>query len=253
MVANHTFYVYEIFTAYHHATETDCLLLLVLCHGHGTECFWITLSNLVSAIDVHQLPKSEATRHLSFDVYMLCWFDGRCRMPFDLKTPIGYLMAFALTYVMLKHVYVFASAALSFEIGCYLWVMEFIKDIKNHTNSLNATAKSRRKRWQTMERLRDSIEFHSHIKQLSIRFFDSRLSSDFNFQQFRLVRDMSNIGQPMLTALFSWSLVTNCGTLLIVQMQLVQWIEFYLVHLVQIKRKIFFIFRPYSSPASQLI
>lgn len=165
-------------------------------------------------------------------------------MPFDLKTPICYLMAFAITYVMLIHIYVFASAAISFEISCYLWVMEFIEDMKKDTNSLNETAESRRNRWQTMERLRDSIEFHSQIKQLSIRFSDSRskvtLSSDFIFQQFRLVRDVSSIGQPMLTCLFSWSLVTNCGTSLIVQMQLVQWIEFYLAHLVQIPKKYIF-------------
>lgn len=151
-----------------------------------------------------------------------------CRLPFDWKTPITYLMALAIMYVVLIHVYIFASAAISFEIGSYLWVVEFIEDIKHDTESINKIAKSRRNRWQTMQRLRDSIEFHCHIKQFSICFlnfrWNIRISTVWSwpdFTKFRLVRNVSNIGEPMLTAVFSWSLVTICGTLLIVQMQLV--------------------------------
>lgn len=97
-----------------------------------------------------------------------------CRLPFDWKTPITYLMALAIMYVVLIHVYIFASAAISFEIGSYLWVVEFIEDIKHDTESINKIAKSRRNRWQTMQRLRDSIEFHCHIKQFSICFLNFR-------------------------------------------------------------------------------
>lgn len=68
---------------------------------------------------------------------------------------------------MLAYFCTFASAAISLEIGSYLWVMEFIKDIKNDISSISKIAKSRRNQTQMLKKLFDSIQFHSHVKQLS--------------------------------------------------------------------------------------
>lgn len=61
----------------------------------------------------------------------------------------------------------FSSAILSLEIGCYLWLMELIADLKNGIRSINKTVKLRRNPWQMFKKLTNSIQLHSHLKQLS--------------------------------------------------------------------------------------
>lgn len=158
-------------------------------------------------------------------------------MPFDWKTPFGYLMALAIMYLVLMHLYMFDVAVISFEVGCYLWLMEFVKDIQNETNLFNETVKFRENRSQILKKqLCDSIQFHSQVKQLSVFFFQFyfkilinipvlNISNDcliLHFFKSRLVHDISDIAQPMFTALFGWSITTIGITLLIVQIQLVQ-------------------------------
>lgn len=95
------------------------------------------------------------------------------RLPFDLKTPIGYLIAIVMLYYVLTFIYLFAAVVVSLEIGFYLLVMESIKDIKNSIGSINETAKLKRNQSQKIEEhLRDSIQFHTIVKGLSIKFGD---------------------------------------------------------------------------------
>lgn len=68
---------------------------------------------------------------------------------------------------MLVYYCAFVAAAISLEIGSYLLVMEFINDIKCDITLFNKTTKSRRNQSQMFKQLRDSIELHGHVKQLS--------------------------------------------------------------------------------------
>lgn len=82
-----------------------------------------------------------------------------CRTPIDWNTPFGYTIASIEEYISLKYLFIFGSAALSLEIGCYIVMIEFIKDVKNDIRSVNEVAKSLRS-----TKLQDSIEFHTKIK-----------------------------------------------------------------------------------------
>lgn len=90
-------------------------------------------------------------------------------MPFDWKAPIGYIAAFMFQYIGTRYLYLFGTAIISFEIACYLVVLTFIKDIKHEVmRAFNELAKSTRKNQsQQFNQLVDSIEFHTHVKQLS--------------------------------------------------------------------------------------
>ena len=88
-------------------------------------------------------------------------------MPFDFKTPIGYLIAFALQYITIKYLYMFGAAIVSFEISIYLLITALIEDVKRNISSINELVKSKEKRRQMSEKLRDLIQFHSNVKQLS--------------------------------------------------------------------------------------
>lgn len=92
-------------------------------------------------------------------------------MPFDWKTPIGYIIALTLQYFGLAYLYSFTAFILSIEIGCYLLAMEFIIDIKNDLNFFNEIAKSKKNQSQLSSRLPDSIQFHIRLKQLSLSCF----------------------------------------------------------------------------------
>lgn len=90
------------------------------------------------------------------------------RMPFDFKTPIGYLIANAVLYSLLKCIYFYAAVGSSINIGAWLFVMKFIEDIQNDTKSINKIAKSKKNQSKLLNRLSDSIQFHSNTKELSI-------------------------------------------------------------------------------------
>lgn len=99
------------------------------------------------------------------------------RFPFDWKTPIGYLTAITMQYVAVRFVCFFGAVLCAFEIGFYLWTMGLIEDIGNDISSFNDMAKSQKNEGQTAERLRNSIEFHLNVKELSI----FKTKSNYNF------------------------------------------------------------------------
>lgn len=152
-------------------------------------------------------------------------FHSIFRMPFDSKTPIGYTMAFILQYISLICVAKFAAAAISLEISCYLIGMTFIKDVQSDFRSMNKLAKSKKNRSQTiLSKLRDTINFHAELKGFDYNCSFSRFANWMNnFPiSLRFVGDLSLIIRPMLSTLFSWTIVTMCSALLIGQMLIVQ-------------------------------
>lgn len=159
MDENHTFCVFKGFGSYHYDSKIYFQLLSLLCHGFGNGCFWIIISNLVR---LPILSKHSFYLFITFELLLKLH-----RQPFDWKNLIGYSIIFIEQYIMLAYFCTFASAAISLEIGSYLWVMEFIKDIKNDISSISKIAKSRRNQTQMLKKLFDSIQFHSHVKQLS--------------------------------------------------------------------------------------
>lgn len=67
----------------------------------------------------------------------------------------------------LAFMYIFCAFIVSIEIGCYLVVMAFIEDIKNDVSSVNKKAKTKKNRSSISRDLRNLIQFHTRVKELS--------------------------------------------------------------------------------------
>lgn len=104
-------------------------------------------------------------------IYLICrlYFHviQNSRQPFDWRNPIGYLIACIEQYTVMAYFSTFAAAVVSLKIGCYLLVMEFMRDIKNDISLISQTVKSRRNQSDMLMGLPGSIKFHSHVEQLS--------------------------------------------------------------------------------------
>lgn len=84
-------------------------------------------------------------------------------------------------------------------------------------------AKSRRNQLELLKQLPQSIQHHSRVKQLSKNVWilvDLNGTANFHihFYSSRIVRDLSEVVKPMLTALFTYSIITICTAMLISQM-----------------------------------
>lgn len=62
-------------------------------------------------------------------------------VPFDCKTPIGYLIAVTSLYLVHTCIFLIAGVIVSLEIGALLLMMEFIQDIQNDIKSINKIVK----------------------------------------------------------------------------------------------------------------
>lgn len=135
-------------------------------------------------------------------------------------------------YIVVQIVVTLSAVVISFEIGCYLWQIELIKDAEN---DIDQTVKLGKNPLELLKRLPDSIQLHSYVKQLSkivnmsnliwrerVSNSSNRFSQTKFYFSYRIARDLGEIMQPFLTALFSWSIATICTTMLIGQMILVR-------------------------------
>lgn len=149
------------------------------------------------------------------------------RFPFNWKTPFGYLIAYALEYMGAVHSISIVLCQTTFIIASYWMLISLGKDITNELNTINAAQEDR---LELTMKLSNVIHLHSNAKQLSdfTIFFKRHLSwelqLDFNF--FRLVRDFLNAYEFNILIHFFWTILSICGTLLLIQMELVGWVIF---------------------------
>lgn len=88
-------------------------------------------------------------------------------MPFDWKSPLGYLIVFTTIYFLLMHICFLIGVYLSLEIGFFLLAIEMSKDIEHDIDTINKTATLENNAAEVSKRMRDSIQFHLNAKQLS--------------------------------------------------------------------------------------
>ena len=151
----HTFYVYANFVERCYDSKSHCMFLHLLYYGFRTRRFWIAIFCLVKSQRMFAYWQKIV-------IVVECY-----RFPFDWKNPIGYLMALALMYLVLKCLYFFGAVGSSLEITSYLLMMEFMKDVQNDIKLMNEIAKSNKNLSEMLKQLRVSIEFHSNMKKLS--------------------------------------------------------------------------------------
>lgn len=118
------------------------------------------------------------------------------RLPFDTKNLCGYLMGMALQSIIIRCACIFSANFLSLGIGCFIFVISSIRDMKGTLRSINKNAKSNEivaNRSRSLKRLSEFIQLHSKTKQLSLKsFIRKRSEQSFNFHPSLFFQ--SNIG-----------------------------------------------------------
>lgn len=133
------------------------------------------------------------------------------------------MCAVLLQYVMVARNFLFISGATSFGIAVFLYIATITEDVKFCLKSINKKAKRKKNQAHTFEQLKDFIQLHSVAKQLSKICLTSTKFVTVLFHKYRLVRDFSTIYQPIFMFTFTWSLITICSAMLMLQLELVQY------------------------------
>lgn len=152
------------------------------------------------------------------------------RFPFDMNNPIGYLIAFALQYMLFACMFLNISCFASLGIGAYMFAIAGCKDSRGDICQMNARKVSKiaaKYQAKIMKQLSRFVLYHSQVKQLSIcaLLLLFGLTDNCNRRcivSFRLFHDFSDVFQPLFVVVFSWSMLTICSALLIIQTEIVE-------------------------------
>lgn len=150
-----------------------------------------------------------------------------CRLPFNWKTPIGYLIALSAEYASVHSALFGFTPVTSFFVGSAFLTTCFVRDIENELPQLNVIARSTRSRKKMMERFCYIVRFHSDAKQLSAM---RTIFLQFNSIYFlcRLVDELSQIFEFILFDLFLWSVLSIANAFFVFMSQLVEYkLEFF--------------------------
>lgn len=93
------------------------------------------------------------------------------RFPFDTKNPIGFLVACSFQYTHLGYECFFISNLVTLGLGSFILALTAIKDLKGILRSMNdqcTNNRSKRKRLEAYKHLREFVQMHSALKELSI-------------------------------------------------------------------------------------
>lgn len=98
---------------------------------------------------------------------IICSISLCSRYPFDWKISSGYLMAFICQFVGSFYIFLTCASVVSFFVGSS-WIMEaLVKDISKDLVILNRDRPFDRGYGKTKQRLRDTVQHYSVVKQLS--------------------------------------------------------------------------------------
>ncbi|XP_055297011.1 putative odorant receptor 71a [Sitodiplosis mosellana] len=120
-------------------------------------------------------------------------------LPFDWKTPHGYLIAYAIQYAAVYYVFHAAVCHLGFLIGSCEILMAFAMDLKQEFNTL--VEKPDENQTELKKKLSKFIQFHCSAKQL--------------------VEELADLYKFIFSFGVLWSISNICSTLLLVEMEMV--------------------------------
>lgn len=92
-------------------------------------------------------------------------------------------------------------------LGSYILAVTLANDIDGDLNVINASVKARRPVLHIFKQMSEFVRAHSNGK--------------------RLLETFSEVYENILTSLFTWCTITICLAMLMIQMQIVKYIEFY--------------------------
>lgn len=131
----------------------------------GSEAFrmpfpvWWVLSRAIFSIILIWMFEAVIQKHLPFPPLT--------RLPFNWRTPFGYLIAFSIQYVTVHNMAQIFACYVNFFFGLYQMLMSLVEDIKSELTILCEPADTNNHPIDVKQKLSEFIEFHSEVKQLS--------------------------------------------------------------------------------------
>lgn len=158
----------------------------------------------------------------------------RSRMPFNWKTPFGYLIAFFLETSAFYSIVLGCVPLVCFLVGSCSFFTSFAKDITEAFRILDIDyrkTKNRKRPKQTgniTESFRNVVQLFADAKQLSrnltLNFLHRTVwNNDQHLSLFSLVNEFNHIYEFIVTGIFAWTLSAIASSLLVVQKELVEY------------------------------
>lgn len=149
------------------------------------------------------------------------------RLPFNWKSPIGYLMAVIIQFGIVAYEFFVIACTLSLAISAFWFATSATKEIERIVHSIDdENVKHKRSDEILFKEFSAFIHIHSVVKQLSWFWWHFHHHSvNKRHIYFRVAHNFSEVFQPIFMILFTWSLVAICGALLMIQMQIVECLE----------------------------
>lgn len=155
-------------------------------------------------------------------------FALNCRLPFDWQNPFGYIMAVIIQCVLCFGICREAICPMTFGIATFFMLIAITEDVKGDVFSINMAAHNKsttENRIRISQQLSEFIQFHWSAKQLSEKLVQNYDMSIFQRENckfsFRLFDGISVVYHPTVIVLFSWALTTICGSMLMMQWEIV--------------------------------
>lgn len=87
-----------------------------------------------------------------------------CRLPFDWRDPVGFLIAMAIHCTLFWYEIMIAGCLISFAIGCYCFAIATIKLVRVSLLSISQRIGVKGKQKLNLDQLVEYIELHSYVK-----------------------------------------------------------------------------------------
>lgn len=114
-------------------------------------------------------------------------------------------------------------ALMNFSIGVYLMLISLSEDIKHDMVPFDEKAKENDDSKVATE-FGELIQFHSEVLQLndSDHLNGNKKLQIIFLSLYSLANDLSEMGEFIYTVIFSWSLIAMCGSMLLMQIEIVK-------------------------------
>lgn len=152
------------------------------------------------------------------------------RFPFDWKNPVGYVFAFIVEYSIASSLFWCIGSMAIFGIESYLISVAITNDVESNLRLIIESAKSRKNHSKTMALIKEFIETYSTFKQLikshRILVFHDQIGFLFQLRgycHYRIIYGFSGVCKLTTSVVFGTSLITMCGSMLMIQTEMVQY------------------------------
>lgn len=142
---------------------------LLLFHVfHHRFAIWIAMPNEVR-FDQFHWPRNYRFKSMKikWSIEIILFSVHLLRLPFNWRTPLGYLIASAIQYVMLLHASMIGANIVSLTFGCYFFAVAITKCFKCSLFAICQSTASETNRTCIWKQLLEFVEFQSRVEKLS--------------------------------------------------------------------------------------